>query len=150
MKILCRVCRKRKSSKQFAKNRARPTGRQYRCRECASDYSRNRYANDPEYRVRQAERLRKRNKRFPDYMKEYNFKYLYGLSLENHGHLLDAFENSCFICGGSSHLCIDHKEGIIRGILCRQCNLAIGQFSDDAYLLERAIIYLEEVAPRVS
>ena len=35
-----------------------------------------------------------------------------------------------------------HKSGKTRGLLCKTCNLGLGEFKDDPELLERAILYL--------
>jgi 5-methylcytosine-specific restriction endonuclease McrA len=61
----------------------------------------------------------------------------------------------CWICGDPGQkekLVIDHdhsKKGIesIRGILCRRCNLAIGNMRDDPKLLLRAAEYLTTKLP---
>ena len=38
----------------------------------------------------------------------------------------------------------DHKTGIVRGVLCDTCNLALGHAKDSVELLELMIIYLKE------
>ena len=50
----------------------------------------------------------------------------------------------CVICGSIGHLVVDHchKTNKVRGILCTNCNLALGHFKDDVSLLEYARIYL--------
>ena len=47
---------------------------------------------------------------------------------------------------GKSGACIDHdhKTGLVRGILCRTCNLALGHAKDDVHVLSGLIDYLEE------
>jgi hypothetical protein len=61
-------------------------------------------------------------------------------------------EGKCAICGcdlnssrytkaAADH---DHKSGKLRGILCNNCNAAIGLMKDSPYRLENAIRYLEE------
>ncbi len=37
----------------------------------------------------------------------------------------------------------DHQTGFVRGLLCRDCNAALGLFKDSQEILERAIGYLE-------
>jgi len=56
----------------------------------------------------------------------------------------------CAICGAdqnnlSKSLCLDHnhKDGTIRGLLCQNCNLALGLFQDDIEILNKAINYLK-------
>jgi hypothetical protein len=55
----------------------------------------------------------------------------------------------CAICnndkGNYQHLFIDHchKSGEIRGLLCRNCNLVIGNAKDSITILRKAASYLE-------
>jgi len=37
-----------------------------------------------------------------------------------------------------------HAYNLVRGLLCRRCNLAIGMFHDDVKLLQRAVEYIEK------
>lgn len=61
-------------------------------------------------------------------------------------------KGKCAICGcelGTSRYTKpaadhDHKTGKLRGILCTQCNTALGLMKDSPYRLESAIHYLEE------
>lgn len=55
------------------------------------------------------------------------------------------FPKSCAICGGKSELVGDHDHatGKPRGILCRKCNLAIGNMRDEPRFLREAANYLE-------
>lgn len=54
--------------------------------------------------------------------------------------------DSCEICGSDKKLCWDHSHetGLFRGILCSNCNTAIGLFKDDIQILRQAIKYLEK------
>lgn len=51
----------------------------------------------------------------------------------------------CEICGedGLVDRDHDHKTNLDRGILCRRCNLGLGQFRDNLEFLRAAIRYLE-------
>jgi hypothetical protein len=50
----------------------------------------------------------------------------------------------CMICvrAPARHVDHDHITGERRGILCFNCNVALGQFNDDPWVLRRAIEYL--------
>ena len=60
--------------------------------------------------------------------------------------------NKCKICekeeSANRRLAIDHchKTGIIRGMLCTNCNLGIGNLQDNISLLYKAIEYLKETS----
>jgi hypothetical protein len=69
---------------------------------------------------------------------------LYGVTLEEYN---KAMETSvcCEICGKEEvKLCYDHnhKTNKFRGVLCVQCNGALGSFKDSPKLLARALEYL--------
>jgi hypothetical protein len=77
-----------------------------------------------------------------------NLKRRYGLTPEQYDALAAAQCHRCAICRDvellGSHLCVDHchTTGRIRGLLCRECNSALGKFRDDPRLLNAARDYL--------
>lgn len=80
-------------------------------------------------------------------------KCLYGMSPAEFQALLVSQDQRCAICGttqpdGVGRIAqwnVDHchDTGKVRGILCSQCNIGIGQLRDDPDLLRAAISYLE-------
>lgn len=72
--------------------------------------------------------------------------------------LLAAQNGKCAICArngggwGGSDLKIDHchTTGLVRGLLCGNCNTAIGRFGDDPVRLQKAAQYLERAAQESS
>lgn len=81
----------------------------------------------------------------PTYMRE----YLYGIKPEEFSALLDRQGGLCAICradeaGGKGgwHVDHDHATGKIRGLLCQNCNLMLGNAKDDPARLQAAITYL--------
>jgi hypothetical protein len=87
--------------------------------------------------------------RTPDRNRERYLKGTYGISSEEYNRLFEEQEGRCAICGehqieSREHLFVDHnhEDGIIRGLLCHNCNVGLGNFHDDIELLEQAIIYL--------
>lgn len=76
--------------------------------------------------------------------------YSYGVGLDEYDKLFTVQEGRCAICGKhqtelSKVLSIDHdhRTGKIRGLLCQNCNLALGNVFDDIWILEHAIKYLQ-------
>ncbi len=57
--------------------------------------------------------------------------------------------NLCEVCDGPPNgrggLCIDHDHttGRIRGLLCSNCNTAIGLLNEDSFVIARLTAYLE-------
>ena len=82
-----------------------------------------------------------------------NYKKRYGLSLEQKQELVDKQNSKCAICSNdlkdTHDVCVDHCHitGMIRGILCRKCNLGIGHLQDSLEILKSAIRYLEKRPP---
>lgn len=84
----------------------------------------------------------------------YHIQRTYGLSLDDLNNMLHEQNNSCAICragislGGNSTitgtLCVDHchNTGAVRGLLCRNCNRAIGFLQDDVATVLAAANYL--------
>lgn len=78
----------------------------------------------------------------------------YGLSVEQYEALLAAQSGGCAVCGlrppfaghgRRKRLCIDHchRTGKVRGLLCGECNQALGKLRDDVNLIRRLASYLE-------
>lgn len=75
----------------------------------------------------------------------------YGISIEVYNEMRRLQNNKCLICGNTFDnktvvACVDHNHttGKVRGILCRTCNIGIGNLKDDISLLAMAIKYLEK------
>jgi len=74
----------------------------------------------------------------------------YGISAAEYDALLKKQNGACAICRRRSkeRLCVDHCHltGMIRGLLCRRCNLALGILKDDQGSLIAAVAYLGMLA----
>jgi hypothetical protein len=72
----------------------------------------------------------------------------WGLTEDQYFGLFEVQQHRCAICGAERRslrvLAVDHchDTGRIRGLLCQDCNLGMGQFEDDPALLEAAARYL--------
>lgn len=73
----------------------------------------------------------------------------FGITPDQYYDLLDRQKNKCGICNSElppTNSVIDHchETGIIRGVLCRQCNTAIGMLRDQSDKMTNAQRYLDE------
>jgi len=85
---------------------------------------------------------------------EYHLIKTYGMTKQEYDEMLEVQEGSCLLCNKKSYktssgkvrsLSVDHchETGKVRGLLCQNCNVGLGNFKDDITLLGRAIDYLE-------
>lgn len=86
-----------------------------------------------------------RKKLSNDLKKKYRLKSRYGLTPEEFKALYEAQRGLCCLCLTQledPHVDHCHETGVVRGILCKQCNLGLGYFKDDPQRMFRAIEYL--------
>lgn len=89
------------------------------------------------------------------YNVEVNLKKSYQMTLDEYDYLLEKQNHVCAICKRPERrkeartdvlrrLAVDHchKTNKVRGLLCSDCNTAIGLLQDDVNILQEAIIYL--------
>lgn len=70
----------------------------------------------------------------------------YGLSLQDYRAMLERQGKVCGICKTPGKpLCVDHchATGKVRGLLCRDCNLGLGNYKDNPVFTRAATAYLE-------
>ena len=93
------------------------------------------------------------NTSFPDKIKHNSLMYKFGIGLPEYIQMAVDRDNKCDICGRPERqvragkvkaLAVDHdhKTGAVRGLLCCDCNQALGKFEDSKDLLTSAIAYL--------
>jgi len=157
----CSKCKIFKKNIEFKKHRCHADGLSSQCKQCISEYRKT-----PEVRNRdlKAQRIwRKKNplkekeycRRFREsdhgkrYIKDYQIKRHYNCDLETYEALLKSQNFCCAICNRhesnfKKQLSIDHdhETKIIRGLLCKSCNIALGEFRENISILETAISYL--------
>ncbi len=145
MPKLCPGCRILKSSTEF--HRRVKTGRlRSRCKSCELIERNASYHKRPIEVRRHARAIynawRGKN---PAYGRDYNRLKKFGVSRERYDQMLAAQGGRCGICRSDNPrsrrvatFAIDHchATGVVRGLLCIPCNVAIGMFKDSP---ERAI-----------
>ena len=100
-----------------------------------------------------AEQRRLDRKQNPEKMRKQHIQYTYGLSWDEYQAILARQGGVCGMCKTKSKrpLCVDHchKTGMVRGILCSPCNLAIGLCRDSTKITRAATAYLEAAQKRI-
>lgn len=82
-------------------------------------------------------------------------KEKYGITEADYSKMLALQHEKCAICKcyqRYQRLSVDHdhKTGMVRGLLCVQCNRGIGRFFDSPIRLRRAAEYLEQAQQGVT
>ena len=72
----------------------------------------------------------------------------YNITLEQYDQMFEQQNGNCVICGLPELMCrlsVDHnhKTGEIRSLLCRKCNLLVGNIENNKELLKRIFNYLK-------
>ncbi len=73
----------------------------------------------------------------------------YGLSPQDYSRMLREQEGSCWICSDPKKKLVidhDHANSKVRGLLCSNCNTALGMFKDSSRRLQTAVEYLKKAA----
>jgi hypothetical protein len=76
----------------------------------------------------------------------------FGITTEEYDSMLYKQDGKCAICGTDKcktgrRFSVDHRHDEsrkIRGLLCKECNIGLGNFQDDPNLVLRAYNYLKE------
>ena len=98
----------------------------------------------PEKRVRQKELSRKTH-----------FKQKYNITIKDYNKMVEQQDNKCAVCGNEEtntfkgnvvNLSVDHnqKNGKVRELLCKDCNVSLGNLNEDISLFYKCIKYLKQ------
>jgi hypothetical protein len=98
------------------------------------------------HKVRLYDKHKKWLQENPAKQRSYNLKKLHGIDLETYEIMFMEQAQVCAICGQEReenlHVDHDHKTGLIRGLLCTDCNKGLGMFQDNPDWLSAASKYL--------
>lgn len=133
----CSLCKKILPSTEFNTN-------PYRCKSCCKIYHRAYYES---HKNGDRQRRWAFQATHPDEVRNAWLKRIYGITLEEYNRQLKRQRGLCAICQGTNngktlHVDHDHKTKRMRGLLCRLCNLGLGDFKDNVELLRKAMWYL--------
>ena len=137
---VCRVCKKQKGLlEDYYLSRKDPTKNSsysYECKDCT------------------VKRTVQYNKDNSETVRSQYLKREYGMTFEEFDAMLSSQDICCAICGTNKpsktrgrinrfHVDHDHKTGKVRGLLCKSCNIALGEVEDNIHTLKSMIEYLE-------
>ena len=130
---------RREYQKQYARKRRKESGYRERKRELSNSYYQ---SLSPEKKQEYSRRVQ---------------LWKHGMSIEDYDTLLEKQNGVCAICmepetgveGQRLAVDHDHETGRVRGLLCRKCNLGIGNLDDDPSLLWKALEYLVQHGAKV-
>lgn len=113
---LCRGCGEVKPHSAWHRNKSASDGLSTRCKECTVVQGR-----------------------------AGHLKRAYGITEAERQEMISSQMGICTICLAAPAVHVDHchETGRVRGVLCFNCNSAIGKLGDDPDTLRRAIAYLE-------
>ncbi len=158
----CAGCFQLISVTNYYKDRHHEDGFRSRCKDCQRIKDRLQYQRDREKELLVSQQYRLRN---PDYLQKYRmqqgkherlalltYRQRHNLTIEEAEHIrMLRTKTYCMICGKPAkesrkeRLCLDHDHdtGRLRGLLCDNCNTALGLLKDNVFFLEKATDYLK-------
>ena len=135
MKKICKKCGVEKPFSDFHKDSKRKDGLNPYCKQC-------RTITEKEYRSKPSAKKKQRN---------WKLKDTFGIDISQYDLLLESQNYKCAICGAketgtrwTKHFNVDHchKTGRVRGLLCKPCNIMLGEAKDNPSILYKAADYL--------
>ena len=88
--------------------------------------------------VNRKKRFKKFKDKNPNYHRDYNLMYKYGITIEQYNQMFKEQKGCCRICGRhqtevTQKLNVDHCHvtGKVRGLLCWSCNHKLGWFENN-------------------
>ena len=95
------------------------------------------------------QKMKERYKKKPEHYKELRIIYKYGMTYEDKEEMYKNQFNKCLTCQKdfsitNLHIDHDHETGKVRGLLCPQCNTALGLVKEDVITLKHMIEYLND------
>lgn len=143
---VCKNCLQEKSEDAFY--RIKNKGKLHSlCKPCELDRKKIYYRlHRDEIRRKQREYYYKKQPELAEAYRQRYVKSNYGITDTEYKEMFSAQGGRCAICGNESHktLAIDHNHSTnqIRGLLCINCNTALGKFKDSPEVLQNAYQYL--------
>jgi hypothetical protein len=144
MSKVCGKCGEQKDLDLFAKGKGYKDGRKGTCKQCHTAYMSNYYKNNPDQKK---ENIRKNSLYGGNWQRHH-------ITKERYDELLDLYDGKCHSCKVREASNIDHDHGCcnksrscgkcVRGVLCNQCNTALGLLYDSKEHILNLLSYVEK------
>lgn len=159
----CKKCGEAKSLSLFPRRGKDPESkvRTAECKACRAAYMRAYNCSTPERIAKSRERAKHWQARHPRSSKKNNLKARHGMALEEYEAMVVAQKGVCAICqcedrdivkrsGKRRELAVDHchDTGVVRSLLCGDCNRALGLVRESPVILAKMISYLARFGGR--
>jgi len=129
----CNHCKRKLSKKEFHKNKNNSDGLAKRCKSCSAQSNKS-FCNSE----------KGRRYKFNQKLKQY------GLTFDEYMEILVKQKNRCANCRREQtdlnrlfHVDHNHKTGKVRGLLCSNCNTALGLLKEDFLIINNLKRYLK-------
>ena len=122
----CSQCYITKSIDDFHKDKTRSFGRRSHCKQCES-------LKYQEYAAKNREKI-----------EDKRLRRIYGIGYGDYLEMVEKQGDRCGMCGTTEnpykswYVDHNHATGKVRGLLCNNCNTALGMLNDDPELIEKA------------
>jgi hypothetical protein len=106
---------------------------------------------DKKYQTEYYEKRTKEKRKEPEgkeKLRNSQLRNTYGITLQDYNNMYDSQNGNCLICETKFNVLVvdhNHKTGKVRGLLCRNCNTALGFLKDNILFFKNAIKYLERL-----
>ena len=142
MEKICSKCGINKNLEMFAKANRYKDGRRSYCKKCHSEYMSTYYKQNPEKLLSEAKIKSAKNRK--------NWKR-HKMLEEDYNSLFNLYKGKCHSCKDRNATNIDHDHSCcpglfscgscVRGILCNQCNTALGLLGDSTEKIKSLLKY---------
>ena len=163
---VCSKCGVLKPLSDFYESPGMRDGHRNDCKTCNLAAKKARYDRDPSIAIRRVQEWQRNNpERLRAWQAEYRnrperkramrdlyYRRTFGITADDVDALIEKQGGVCVICGrtpdrlSSWHVDHCHATGVVRGILCIDCNQGIGKFHEDPARLRAAAAYLESAS----
>ena len=144
----CTKCRVSKPLTSFHTRKEAPDGHRNECRDCQRAYKQaHAIEHSDELRAKRRAYHKANQQHISAKVRLWRLVNVYGISEQEYARMRAAQNNLCALCKSpekSKRLCVDHdhETGEVRGLLCIQCNSALGKLGDNIAGLDNAKQYL--------